>query len=161
MVEVLLGLGSNIAPEQHLKHALTKLSAQFGCLMASSVYRSPPFGFTGDDFLNMVARFETGLEVAAVEVILTAIEHAGGRQAVKRGGSRTLDLDLLLYGRMVDPATRLPREDILRYPFVLAPLAELAPDLCHPVTGASMQVAWRAMGAVPPPLSLGPLEALR
>ena len=67
-------------------------------------------------------------------------------------GSRELDLDLLLYGSMVDPDRKLPRPDILRYAFVLGPLAELAPALVHPVTGQAFNGAWQEMSLIKQPL---------
>ena len=65
---------------------------------------------------------------------------------------RSLDLDLLLYGERVDPVQRLPRDDVLKYPFALAPLAELAAGLIHPVTGGAIGEAWRSMAEARPPL---------
>jgi 2-amino-4-hydroxy-6-hydroxymethyldihydropteridine diphosphokinase len=79
---------------------------------------------------------------------LVAIEAAGGRQ---RGAARatlcSLDLDLLLYGARVDAAQNLPHSDVLRRAFVLAPLAEVAPDMRHPVTGERLGRAWRRLHA--------------
>lgn len=144
MPEVYVGCGSNIAPVRHLRWALTELERHFGRLERSSVYRSPAYGFDGPDFLNLVVGFAAASGADAIEAVLSALETARGRLAGARSGSRTLDLDLLLYGARVDPARRLPRTDVLRYPFVLAPLAEIAPGLRHPVTGVTMQAAWQA-----------------
>ena len=68
--------------------------------------------------------------------------------------SRSLDIDLLLYGDVVDPEPplRLPRRDILEHSFVLRPLAELAPDLVHPVTGSTMKSTWETFDAADHPL---------
>jgi 2-amino-4-hydroxy-6-hydroxymethyldihydropteridine diphosphokinase len=105
-----------------------------------------------------VVAFSSDAGPEAIDELLSAIEHAGGR--VSRGGSRTLDLDLLICGAAVDAGRRLPREDVLRYPFVLAPLAELAPALRHPVTGMAIGDAWRLLAATEPPLTrLGPLQS--
>jgi 2-amino-4-hydroxy-6-hydroxymethyldihydropteridine diphosphokinase len=147
MTEVFVGVGSNIDPRRHVELAVAELTECFGTLECSSVFRSPPFGFLGNDFLNLVVRFESRLSPGAIEETLTRIESAGGRRSTGRGGSRTLDLDLLLVGQRVDARERLPRDDVLRYPFVLAPLAELAPRLRHPVTGISIAEAWNAMAA--------------
>lgn len=143
MPEVFVGLGSNVEPEANLRWALRELENSFGSLRRSNVYRSPAFGFEGPEFLNMVVGFDTAAKVDAVEAALSELENARGRNPADRTGSRTLDLDLLLYGRRVDAARRLPRADVLRYPFVLAPLAELAPTLAHPVTGVRIGDAWR------------------
>ena len=135
MAEVFVGCGSNIEPEKHMRWALRELTTRFGPLKRSSVYRSAAHGFDGPDFLNMVVGFETAAPVDAVESALSALEAQCGRHSGERAGSRTLDLDLLLYGQRVDPAWRLPREDIDRYAFVRVPLIEIAPTLRHPLTG--------------------------
>jgi 2-amino-4-hydroxy-6-hydroxymethyldihydropteridine diphosphokinase len=143
MPEIYVGLGSNIEPEENLRAALAALRLRFGELRLSSVYRSPAFGFVGPEFLNMVAAFESDCDVDLLEQALSALENARGRDPGARSGSRTIDLDLLLVGERVDAARRLPREDVLAYPFVLAPLAEIAPQRPHPVTGTPLAQAWR------------------
>jgi 2-amino-4-hydroxy-6-hydroxymethyldihydropteridine diphosphokinase len=143
MPEVFVGLGSNVEPEANLRWALRELTNQFGPLNRSSVYRSPAYGFEGPDFLNMVVGFVADSSVDRVEEILSKLENARGRDRADRAGSRTLDLDLLLFGQRVDAAKRLPRMDVLSYPFVLAPLAELEPALRHPVTGEVIGDVWR------------------
>jgi 2-amino-4-hydroxy-6-hydroxymethyldihydropteridine diphosphokinase len=146
MPEVFVGIGSNIDAELNLREALAKLRARFGEIEVSSVYRSPAFGFEGDDFLNIVVGFGTSLAAAEVDAALSAIEYAGGRvRAPSRFAPRTLDLDLLIHGGCVDPRQRLPRDDVLAYPFVLGPLAEIAPDLVHPIGGQRIADAWRVM----------------
>jgi 2-amino-4-hydroxy-6-hydroxymethyldihydropteridine diphosphokinase len=161
MPEVYVGIGSNIDAEVHLKLAVQSLGRHFGALRCSNVFRSPSFGFEGEDFLNMVVGFRTGAGADRVEQILSDLEDAGGRpRKVARYASRTLDLDLLLYGATVDPRRRLPREDVLRFPFVLAPIAELAPGLRHPVSGVTLGAAWRTMSLRPVALEcLGALAA--
>ena len=163
MPEVYVGLGSNVEPERHLVEAVAALRERFGELSCSRVYQSPSFGFSGADFLNMVAAFASPFTPAEIESVLSAVEHSGGRsQGAARSGSRTLDLDLLLYGARVDAAQRLPRGDVLEYPFVLAPLFELAPRLVHPVTGEVIGEAWRAMAGGGPRLACrGGIEDLR
>ena len=77
----------------------------------------------------------------------------------KRGPSRTLDLDLVLYGEAVveRPGLRLPRDEVLRYAFVLRPLAELAPTLRHPVAGRTLGELWAEMAPQAPRMEpLGP-----
>jgi len=142
MPEVFVGCGSNIDPGENLRRALNGLERHFGTCRFSSVYRSPAFGFDGPDFLNMVVAFSSHSPADDVEAVLSELENARGRNTGDRSGSRTLDLDLLLLGERVDAERRLPRTDILRYPFVLAPLAELAPELKHPVTGAAIGKIW-------------------
>lgn len=147
--EVFVGLGSNIEPERHLRDAVEALRSRFTLVEASPAYRNAAVGFRGDDFLNMVVRLRCTVGPAALERILSEIERAAGRQAkvtaVRTIGPRTLDLDLLLYGSVVDPELGLPRSDVLRYAFVLRPLAELVPEWVHPVTGRTMLSEWEAI----------------
>lgn len=157
-----IGLGSNIDPEQHLQAAVAALRERFRSVETSTVYRNPAVGFTGDDFLNMVARVRPGMSAGALERFLAEVERDAGRRrgatAPKAAGPRTLDLDLLLYGSLVDAELRLPRDDVLRYAFVLRPLAELAPDLAHPVTGRRLGSEWRAAAGRSPLMSVQPLR---
>ncbi len=162
MPEVYVGIGSNVEPVPHLKLAVAQLELHFGRLRCSEVFRSPAYGFTGDDFLNMVAGFTSDAGPDAVERTLSAIEYSGGRRRqAARYMPRRLDIDLMLYGRCVDPARRLPRDDVLRFPFVLGPLAEIAPEVIHPITGIAVGAAWRATAARPQALTrLGRLAGL-
>lgn len=145
MPTVYLGLGSNIAPEKNLSLAVMELEKRFGRLEKSSVYRSKAYGFDGDDFLNMVIGLDTRLPPIEVYNQLEEIERTAGRDRDARGySSRTLDIDLLLYDDLVvdEPPIRLPRSDVLRFGFVLGPLAEIAPELVHPETNQSYQDHW-------------------
>jgi 2-amino-4-hydroxy-6-hydroxymethyldihydropteridine diphosphokinase len=162
MAEVYIGLGSNIDPERNITRACVELERHFGPLRSSSVYRSAAVGFVGDDFLNMVVSFDATADPDAVERVLTALEQAAGRRRQAASGPRTLDLDLLIYGQMVDATRRLPRADVLGYAFVLGPLAELAPDLRHPVSGARIGEIWRRRdpGDGSGLINLGPVGAL-
>ncbi len=146
-VDVYVSAGSNIDPELHLRAACQRLADSFGSLSLSSVYRTKAVGFDGDDFLNLVLSFSTDSDIHDVKATLDEIEVSAGRpRSAKSFAPRTLDLDLLLYGQEVldEPAVRVPRADILRYAFVLAPIAELAPDLRHPVEGRTMRELWSA-----------------
>jgi len=154
MPDVFVGLGSNVEPEHGLRRAIAELERRFGALRRSAAYRSPALGFAGRDFLNLVVAFRSDLGPDGVKEILAAIETAAGRsRSDPQSGRCELDLDLLLYGRRVDPGRRLPRDDILGRAFVLAPLAELAPQLGHPVTGEAIGAAWLAMAATRPELT--------
>jgi 2-amino-4-hydroxy-6-hydroxymethyldihydropteridine diphosphokinase len=146
MARIYLGLGSNVDAERNLRLAVRELRRRFGELELSAVYQSPPLGFEGGDFLNAVAGLDTDV---SPEELLRQLEEihviAGRRRGAQKQVSRTLDIDLLLYGQMVVDKTclRLPRSDVLEYSFVLRPLAELAPDTVHPVTRRSMAEHWR------------------
>ena len=156
MAQVYLGLGSNIEPAAHLRLAIAELRRRFGDLALSPVYRGRAIGFEGDDFLNMVVGLRTALEP---EPILRAIEDIHRMARRERNGKklqpRTLDIDLLLYDDLVVdvPGRDLPRADVLDYAFVLRPLAELAPELVHPVTGRTMREHWRDFEAASQPLT--------
>jgi 2-amino-4-hydroxy-6-hydroxymethyldihydropteridine diphosphokinase len=144
-VDVYVSAGSNINPEHHLRIACHRLAERFGPLSMSSVYRTKAVGFDGDDFLNLVLSFSTDLDIHTVIACLGEAEVSAGRpRSAESFAPRTLDLDLLLYGQQVlDESTlRVPRADILQYAFVLAPIAELAPELRHPVDGRTMRELW-------------------
>ena len=146
-VDVFVSAGSNIDPQHHLRAACRRLAESFGSLSMSSVYRTKAVGFDGDDFLNLVLSFSTELDIQTVIACLDEVEVSAGRaQSAESFAPRTLDLDLLLYGHRVldDSTVRVPRADILQYAFVLAPIAELAPDLRHPVDGRTMRELWSA-----------------
>lgn len=156
MATVYVGLGSNIEPEENLKLGVAELRRRYGEVDVSAVYRSAAVGFEGEDFLNLVGRFESESEPAEICRAIAAIHKLVGRD--RKGGkweSRPLDIDLLLYNDRVMEDPRVPREDVLEYSFVLRPMAELAPDLAHPVTGRTMLEHWQEFDA-----SRHPLEAV-
>ena len=133
MTQVYVGIGSNQQPEQHLCAGIAALKAHFGALQISTVYQSKAVGFDGADFLNAVIGFETDLSAAELKKLFKQLEQAQGRTAEQaKFSSRRLDIDLLLWGEQVEASLKLPHPDILNYPFVLFPLVELAPNLCHP-----------------------------
>lgn len=156
MAKVYLGLGSNIDPERNLRIAIDELRARFGSLESSSVYRSKAVGFDGADFLNLVVGIETDASPEAIGAEIEAIHELVGRRRGKaKFSSRPLDIDLLLYDDLVreTPEPRVPRPDILEYSFVLAPLAEIAPTLVHPVTGKCIEAHWREFERSTQPLT--------
>jgi 2-amino-4-hydroxy-6-hydroxymethyldihydropteridine diphosphokinase len=145
MTRVFVGVGSNIDRERSIRAGVAELGARFGTLDLSPVYENPAVGFTGGSFYNLVAAFETELSPAAVDGVLHDIEERHGRRREAASfAPRTLDLDLLLYGDLVDRqgAPRLPRDDIDRYAFVLRPLADIAGNMRHPVTGRTFRQMW-------------------
>jgi len=145
MAKVYLGLGSNIDPEKNLRLGIGELGARFGILELSNVYRSAAVGFDGDDFLNLVAGLESDARPAQLHAMLMEIHSLAGRMhSASRYSPRTLDIDLLLYDDLVldEPPIRIPRSDILKYSFVLGPLAEIAPQLRHPETGKLITEHW-------------------
>ena len=137
MPEAFIGAGSNADPERRLRRALAELERRFGPLRCSSVYRGPAVGKPAADYLNLVVALATETSVDELRDELRAIETLAGRTRVDAAVCE-LDLDLLLYGCRVDAERRLPRPGILALPFVLVPLAELAPELVHPLTGQKL-----------------------
>lgn len=148
MARVYLSLGSNVAPRENLRLAVRELAGRFGPLTLSPVYRNKAVGFEGDDFLNMVVGCDTN---ATPETLSEAIESihtlAGRTRGEEKFSARSLDIDILLYGRLVlpGPPLTLPRDDVLRYAFVLKPLVDIDADGRHPVTGKTFAEHWQAM----------------
>ena len=157
MATVYLGLGSNIDPENNLHLGVRELRARYGDVELSAVYRSKAIGFEGDDFLNLVARFESNDSPQAICEQIELIHNLSGREREgEKWESRPLDIDLLLYNDLVidEQPVRVPRDDVLKYSFVLRPLAELEPDLVHPVTGRTMLDHWQEFDAARHPLDV-------
>lgn len=147
MIPVCVALGSNVDAERHVRMAVTLLREHFGQLRLSPVYRNPAVGFAGADFLNLVAGFDTALPLTELIPTLSDIEARCGRErGAQRFAPRSMDMDLLLYGDTVsETPLKLPRPDILRYPFVLKPLADLMGEARHPVTGRRYAEHWEEM----------------
>lgn len=158
--EVFVGLGSNIEPRRNLGAALSRLAARFGPLRISPVYQCEAVGFDGAPFLNLVVGFTTAEPLAGVSGFLRAVERDFGRtRSEARFAARTLDLDIVLFGDKVgeEAGLRLPRSDILRYGFVLKPLADLVPDAVHPVCGESYRALWDRLQPGPDLTLVAPL----
>ena len=136
MAAVYLGLGSNIDAGNNLRLAIRELRRRFGSLTVSPVYRSAPIGFDGPDFLNLVVAMSTDADpLQLLEQIEQIHEAAGRSRGPDKFSSRPLDIDLLLYG------------------FVLRPLADIAPDLVHPLSGRTIGEHWRDFDGTRHPLT--------
>lgn len=145
MPRVYVSIGSNIDREKNIETAVRELDNSYGPLMLSTVYESEPAGFNGDNFLNLVAGFDTDSPIETVIARLRAIEKACGRERQDNDErSRTLDIDLLIYGDLSrhDDEVDIPREEIGHYAFVLLPLAQIAPEHRHPETGIPFSEMW-------------------
>lgn len=146
MATVYVGIGSNVDPNNMVSAGVKALREEFSDVLCSPVYRSAAVGFDGDPFLNLVCRFQTDASVSEVDDRLHRIEDRHGRlRDGPKFSSRTLDIDLLLYDDLClqQGKLSLPRDEILRYAFVLRPLADIAPQLIHPRTGTSMTRLWQ------------------
>ena len=145
-LDAYIGIGSNLGDRRDFcSRALGLLGMLPRSTLSgySSAYEAEPVGDVGGPFLNLVARVDTQLPIHQLMEILSETERGLGRNLQDRSGARTLDLDLLFYGDQVIQEPGLnglivphPRLHLRR--FVLAPLAELAPDFRHPVLFQTM-----------------------
>ncbi|MBX2825075.1 MAG: 2-amino-4-hydroxy-6-hydroxymethyldihydropteridine diphosphokinase [Gammaproteobacteria bacterium] len=157
MARAFVSLGSNIEPEANLTRAAEGLRAQAGEFSASSVYHSKAVGFDGPDFLNAVVSLTTEYDVEGFARVLRELEDLQVRDRTQpRFSSRTVDLDFLLFDDLVcmTDSLELPREEILQQAFVLQPLAEIAGDQRHPLTGLTFGKHWQDMLAIDPNATL-------
>ena len=147
MPKVYVAAGSNIDPQANLAQAQFELARIFGSLTVSPWYRNAAVGFVGQDFINFVFGFETALDVHDIQLQLRAVESLCGRPPnAPKWAPRAMDLDILLYGDLVldEPQLQLPRPDLLVRPYMLGPLADIAPQLPHPTQGCSIAQLWAA-----------------
>ena len=144
-----LGLGSNVNAEEHIQAGIRELEKDFKNVRLSPVYTSTAVGFDGDDFINLVARVETGLHPMELRQYLRDLEDRYGRKRdVAKFSDRSLDIDILFYDNLVllSPVLEIPRAEILKFPHVLKPLADLEPGLIHPTELRSMADIWKTSG---------------
>ena len=140
---VFISLGSNIKPEVHLTTAVQRLHELGSLIGLSTVYQNPAIGPTQQpDFLNAAALIETDLEIDVIRNLLRRIEADLGRVRTEdKSAPRTIDLDLCLVGDLVieTPQFTLPDPGLLTLAHLAIPIAELAPDYLHPITGESLK----------------------
>jgi 2-amino-4-hydroxy-6-hydroxymethyldihydropteridine diphosphokinase len=142
MNDAYLALGSNIDPERNLPEAVLRLRKLGRVKAVSSVWQSVAVGSVPQpDYLNAVVRLETALGAAALQDAAHAIEaELGRRRTADKFGPRTIDIDLVLFNResLKIGSRRIPDPDIAERPFLAVPLAELAPEYIHPVSGRTL-----------------------
>ena len=140
MITVFLDIGSNIDRESNIQSCVDQLRLDFENIVFSKAYESEAFGFEGDPFINLSAKLQTQLSFDDLNVYLKSLENKHARKRNnKKFIARTLDVDILLYGDYVlQPEQDLPRAEILKFPFVLFPLSEIAGDVIHPIEGISI-----------------------
>ena len=133
-----LSVGSNLGNrEQNLEEAVRRASTLGRVVAVSSFYETEPVEVTDQPwFLNCVLALETTAEPAQLMRELLGIEHEMGRQRLVKKGPRSIDIDILLFGDAVvnTPDLTIPHPEMTRRRFVLEPLAEIAPELLHPVS---------------------------
>jgi 2-amino-4-hydroxy-6-hydroxymethyldihydropteridine diphosphokinase len=139
-----LNIGSNQDRRKNIRLALSALESKFTKITMSSLCESPSEGFIGSNFYNIGVNVETDKNINDVVNILHDIENSLGRDRdLPKFSSRIIDLDLVLYNNDINDKLNIPRRDILKYAFVLAPLAELNPNDFHPQEGVSFLDLWK------------------
>lgn len=144
-----------------MRIGVAELRKRFGTLTLSPTYKGASVGFDGDDFLNLVAGFDSTFQPADLVGQLEEIHEVAGRvREEERFLSRTLDIDLLLVDDLITdgPPTKLPRKDILDCAFVLKPMVDIAPDLVHPESGKTLAWHWANFDQASQPLRPYELE---
>ncbi len=152
--EYAIALGSNRphgrhgAPEQVLRAAIRELGVLGEVGRVSRIHRTAALGPAGRGFANAAVLLTTDLDPPALLAALKAIERRFGRRAGRRWGPRVLDLDLLLWsgGRFAARGLAIPHKQLTRRRFVLAPLAEIAPDHIIPRAGHAVRHAAHRLG---------------
>jgi 2-amino-4-hydroxy-6-hydroxymethyldihydropteridine diphosphokinase len=142
-IRAYISAGSNLGNrEAHLEHALDELEQAGTVLQASSCFETEPVGYADQPwFLNLAIELETRLTPSGLLHLCLGIEASRDRERSFPNAPRTLDLDILLYGDFVVQEEKLiiPHPRLVERRFVLEPLAEIAPDLLHPVLKKSVR----------------------
>jgi 2-amino-4-hydroxy-6-hydroxymethyldihydropteridine diphosphokinase len=145
LTPVVLGLGSNIEREDHLRAGLEALAGLVQGMHCSPVFESQAVGIKSGPFFNLVVAGFTAVPLRELDRRLKFIEADNGRYAPDRKGL-PLDIDVLLYDDLIGnfDGLVLPRAEILKNAFVLWPLALLLPDSRHPLEQRSFAELWQA-----------------
>ena len=137
-----LALGSNLGiRSKNLKNARNALEMQGWLKDSSPIYETPPWGIVDQPaFLNQVVRIETSLSPGKLLSFLKRLEIQLGRTPAERYGPRLIDIDILFYNNKIveRKKLRIPHPRLAERAFVLVPLADLAPQLRHPVSQKSI-----------------------
>jgi 2-amino-4-hydroxy-6-hydroxymethyldihydropteridine diphosphokinase len=144
---VFVAAGSNLEPEVHLARACAEIAASWTEMRFSRAYLNKAVGFDGPDFINLVVGFSTTQPLNVVIARLREIETLCGRpRLAPKWASRTMDLDVLLFGDRIEKTAdyTLPRPDLLKRPYMLGPLAEIAPDVMHPTEHRTIGELWKS-----------------
>lgn len=140
---IYLGLGTNLGNRcENLLSAAALLPPKVVILAQSPIYQTPPWGYTDQaDFLNQVIKAETALAPKKLLKYVKKIEKKVGRTATFRWGPREIDIDILFYNDLIYKEKKLtiPHPRLHQRAFMLVPLADLAPEMQHPLTGLTIQ----------------------
>ncbi len=146
---VYLSLGSNVGNrEDNLARAVQLISDRMRVIKKSSFYDTAPVDIPQPRFLNMACEVSTTLPASGLLVLLKGIELRLGRVPGASGLPRPIDIDIIFYGETVlnTPDLTIPHARASEREFVLAPLAEIAPDFVHPVLKKSVKELLSAVG---------------
>jgi 2-amino-4-hydroxy-6-hydroxymethyldihydropteridine diphosphokinase len=144
-VRVFVAAGSNVEPERNLARVCAEIAHIWPDAIFSRAYRNAAVGFEGPDFINLVVGFSAAQPLELVIDRLRGIETNCGRpRYAPKWASRTMDLDVLLFGDRIEKTSEytLPRPDLLKRPYMLGPLAEIAADVVHPTAGQTIGELW-------------------
>ncbi len=137
MPTVYLALGTNLGNRLANLNAAIKLLSQSSVInLQSSIYETPPWGYTDQPaFLNMAVKAETDLDAASLLKRLKQVEAEVGRVESFRWGPRQIDIDILFYDDLIFESESLiiPHPRLHERAFVLVPLTDIAPDFVHPI----------------------------
>jgi len=135
-VPVFVAAGSNVEPEKNLERACAEIAHVWPDAHFSRAYRNVAVGFEGPDFINLVVGFSAAQPLPQVIERLRRIETNCGRpRYAPKWASRTMDLDVLLFDDLARP-------DLLKRPYMLGPLAEIAPQVVHPTAHRTIGELW-------------------
>lgn len=137
-IDIYLGLGSNMGDRKaHIRSAQGLINKLIGKIVRKShLYETQPWGKTDQDpFINQVIMVNTALDPRGLLDTIAKIERELGRERREKWGPRTIDIDVLFYGRRVvrDKGLEIPHPELHKRAFVLVPLLEIAPEYVHPV----------------------------
>lgn len=151
MSDVFLSLGSNVGQRRdNLRRAVQALSKAMAVTAVSPVYETAPWGMTEQpDFLNLCVAVRTEKSPTDLLYFIKALERELGRQPSQRWGPRLIDIDVLFYDDLVyrDVQLTIPHAHLAERAFVLAPLADIAPDFVHPQSGKTVRELLTAVDA--------------
>lgn len=144
MATVYIGIGSNLGDREGNCLGAIELMEERGLMVRerSRMYETEPWGVKDQPrFINMAISAETALDPVRLLELLKDVEKLMGREKTVRYGSRTIDLDILLYNSLIvkEPGLEIPHPLMHERDFVLDPLAEIAPDALHPVMGKTIR----------------------
>lgn len=143
MANIHINIGSNFKPYKKIQLTLLALSEEFCNIVTSSIYKSKAEKFVADDFYNIGVNAKTNKSAKEVIFTLKKIETSLGRHNnIDKNKLIAIDIDLILFDDLIDEKINLPRDEIIKYAYVLAPLAEINADKRHPVSKIKFKNMW-------------------